>query len=92
MLTNACGIEIKSFCDVHDLLLLDTLDDYLALAEVDIVLSVQYDQILRQCHIDKAGVIAINLHMAPLPEYRGCNQFFLPLLIKIKCLVQRCII
>ena len=35
----------------------------------------QYNEILKQKHIDQAKVIAINLHMAPLPEYRGCNQF-----------------
>jgi len=31
--------------------------------------------ILKKQHIEKARQIAINLHMAPLPEYRGCNQF-----------------
>ena len=25
--------------------------------------------------IEKAKEITVNLHMAPLPEYRGCNQF-----------------
>lgn len=75
VLTNARGMEMKSFCHTYDLPLLKTLDDYLALATVDIVLSVQYDQILRSHHINKAEMIAINLHMAPLPEYRGCNQF-----------------
>ncbi|MEO6833791.1 MAG: formyltransferase family protein [Chitinophagaceae bacterium] len=43
--------------------------------ECDILYSVQYHQILLQSHIDKAKQIALNLHMAPLPEYRGCNQF-----------------
>jgi methionyl-tRNA formyltransferase len=41
----------------------------------DIIYSVQYHQILKQHHIDKARQIAVNLHMAPLPEYRGSNQF-----------------
>lgn len=41
----------------------------------DILYSVQYHQILKQAHINKAGQIAVNLHMAPLPEYRGSNQF-----------------
>lgn len=40
----------------------------------DILYSVQYHQILKQQHIDKAQ-LAVNLHMAPLPEYRGANQF-----------------
>ncbi len=40
----------------------------------DIMYSVQYHLILKKEHIEKAG-IAVNLHMAPLPEYRGSNQF-----------------
>jgi methionyl-tRNA formyltransferase len=45
------------------------------LPECDIIYSVQYHEILKQHHIDKARQIAVNLHMAPLPEYRGSNQF-----------------
>lgn len=52
--------------------ILQTLE---ALPTCDFILSVQYHQILKQRHIDKAQELAINLHMAPLPEYRGCNQF-----------------
>lgn len=43
--------------------------------EADIIYSVQYHEILKEEDILKAGKIALNLHMAPLPEYRGCNQF-----------------
>jgi methionyl-tRNA formyltransferase len=43
--------------------------------KIDILISVQHHQILKRKHIEKASQIAINLHMAPLPEYRGCNQF-----------------
>lgn len=43
--------------------------------ECDILYSVQYHKILSQEQIDKAKKIAVNLHMAPLPEYRGSNQF-----------------
>lgn len=39
----------------------------------DYIISVQYHSILKKEHIAKAGKMAINLHMAPLPEYRGCN-------------------
>lgn len=46
-----------------------TLDDF------DILISIQYHKILKKKHISKAKQIAINLHMAPLPEYRGSNQF-----------------
>ncbi len=45
------------------------------LPNCDFIVSVQYHKILKQRHIDKAKVLAVNLHMAPLPEYRGCNQF-----------------
>lgn len=45
------------------------------LPECDILYSVQYHEILKARHIDKAAQIAVNLHMAPLPEYRGSNQF-----------------
>ncbi len=41
----------------------------------DILYSVQHHRILKQKHIDLASRISVNLHMAPLPEYRGCNQF-----------------
>jgi methionyl-tRNA formyltransferase len=54
----------------------ETLDDLLALTEeIDFLISVQYHLILKQQHIDLAKELAVNLHMAPLPEYRGCNQF-----------------
>lgn len=33
------------------------------------------EEILNAEHIGHAKNIALNLHMAPLPEYRGCNQF-----------------
>ncbi len=45
------------------------------LPQVDILYSVQYHEILKEEHLRKATKIALNLHMAPLPEYRGCNQF-----------------
>lgn len=54
---------------------LDSLDEYLALDNVDVTISVQYHLLLKRVHIEKAARIAVNYHMAPLPEYRGCNQF-----------------
>lgn len=56
----------------HGIPCLDSLDK---LPECDIIYSVQHHQLLRQQHLDKAKRIAVNLHLAPLPEYRGCNQF-----------------
>ena len=55
--------------DIHD-----DLDDLLSI-ETDILISIQYHLILRSRHLDHANECGINLHMAPLPEYRGCNQF-----------------
>jgi methionyl-tRNA formyltransferase len=43
--------------------------------DCDLLYSVQYHLILKPHHIAKAKEIALNLHMAPLPEYRGSNQF-----------------
>lgn len=71
----------KEFGDSHDLVqlandngipIVSQLDE---LPECDIIYSVQYHQILKPAHIAKARQIAVNLHMAPLPEYRGSNQF-----------------
>jgi len=53
-----------------------------AIPECDLLISVQYDRILKARHIAKARRIAVNLHFAPLPEYRGCNQFSLAILDK----------
>ena len=53
------------------------LNDLASLQQIDydILISVQYHEILKKEHIETAKEIAVNLHMAPLPEYRGCNQF-----------------
>lgn len=52
--------------------LLSSLEE---LPECDFIISVQHHEILKKRHLQKARKIAINLHLAPLPEYRGCNQF-----------------
>jgi methionyl-tRNA formyltransferase len=66
---------IEELCEQNNIQILHSLDEYLNLSEVDIAISIQYHQILKKKHIEKANEITINLHMAPLPEYRGCNQF-----------------
>lgn len=58
----------------NDIEFIDSLEKILEM-DFDFLISIQYHQILKQHHIDKARDLAINLHMAPLPEYRGCNQF-----------------
>lgn len=71
----------KEFGSTHDLCKLaqehqvPVLNDLEALPGCDIIYSVQYHQVLKKEHIGKAAQIAVNLHMAPLPEYRGSNQF-----------------
>ena len=71
----------KEFGNAHDLNILANeykipiLESLKDLTECDIMYSVQYHEILRQEHLDKARQITVNLHMAPLPEYRGSNQF-----------------
>lgn len=51
---------------------LDRLEE---LPDCDFIISVQHHEILAQTQLKKARKLAVNLHLAPLPEYRGCNQF-----------------
>ncbi len=64
--------DLTQLATQHNIPVLQSLND---MPPCDIIYSVQYHQILTQEHINKAGTIAVNLHMAPLPEYRGSNQF-----------------
>lgn len=75
VLTNNRGDRIKEFCRRFSIKIINGLDNYLEIPHVDIGLSVQYHEILKSKHIEKAKQITVNVHMAPLPEYRGCNQF-----------------
>lgn len=63
---------VLSIAQEFDITILDTVAD---IETCDYIISVQYHEILKQQHLDKAQTLAVNLHMAPLPEYRGCNQF-----------------
>lgn len=71
----------KEFGDAHDLIALakahqiPVIESLKDMPECDILYSVQYHQILKAEDIAKAKLLAVNLHMAPLPEYRGSNQF-----------------
>lgn len=75
VLTNSRGKHIRDYSEHHNLKLLNSLNDYLILEHVDITISIQYHEILKKIHIEKSKELIVNLHMAPLPEYRGCNQF-----------------
>jgi methionyl-tRNA formyltransferase len=65
------SLSVKKLAIENKIPIINSLED---LPNVDILYSVQYHQILKAHHIAKAKR-AFNLHMAPLPEYRGCNQF-----------------
>lgn len=56
----------------HNIPMLKSLDE---LPDCDIIYSVQHHELLAKNHLAKARRFAVNLHLAPLPEYRGCNQF-----------------
>lgn len=75
ILTNDRGDDIKKYSTRRGLKLLGSLNEFLSLDKVNIAISVQYHKILKKEHIKKAEDLIVNLHMAPLPEYRGCNQF-----------------
>ena len=75
VLTNVRGKEIQDLAICSGIRILKSLDHYLELTDIDLLISVQYNEILKKEHIEKARQISVNLHMAPLPEYRGCNQF-----------------
>lgn len=68
-------MSVKSLAIKNGIPIYENIDDILKIEEVDFIISIQYHQILLTKHICKAKKLSINLHMAPLPEYRGCNQF-----------------
>ncbi len=68
----AAGSDLGALAAAAGIPLLTSLDEMPA---CDIIYSVQHHELLRERHIRQAGRIAVNLHLAPLPEYRGCNQF-----------------
>lgn len=66
------GSAIIAIAEKYRIPYLNSLGD---LPETDFIISVQHHELLRQKEIVKARKIAVNLHLAPLPEFRGCNQF-----------------
>ena len=75
VLTNARGKKIVEFCENKSLRIIKDLNEFLKIGSCDIAISVQYHEILKKQQIAIANEIFVNLHMAPLPEYRGSNQF-----------------
>lgn len=72
---NSNDKSVLELAYTHQIPVLSNPDQLLELEAYDFLISVQYHKIIQQKHIDTAKKLAINLHMAPLPEYRGCNQF-----------------
>lgn len=77
-------LSIEALCEAHGIPVLASLEDFLEHPEPDFIVSVQYHEILKARHINRAQKLAMNLHMAPLPEYRGCNQFSFAILDEAK--------
>lgn len=68
-------LSLISLCEDNDIPIIPSLEAMRKMEGIDILVSVQYHEILKQPDLAVAQDIAVNLHMAPLPEYRGCNQF-----------------
>jgi len=77
VLPTSQGSSVLDLAEKNKLQVVATLGE---LPECDVLISVQYHEILQMQDIQKAKSIAVNLHMAPLPEYRGCNQFSLAII------------
>lgn len=84
VLTPAREQKIIKYCKVNSIQIFDSLDGFIDYNGCDIGISVQYHEILKKKHIFKAKELFVNLHMAPLPEYRGCNQFSFAIINKDK--------
>ena len=66
--------DIIGLCSSNNIPIIKNLNDIIKL-DCDFLISIQFHKILKKKHIDTAKIMAINLHMAPLPDFRGCNQF-----------------
>ncbi|KAA5533322.1 hypothetical protein F0919_12300 [Taibaiella lutea] len=75
------GNDLAALANEHKIPLIGSLDE---IPECDIIYSVQHHELLKTSHIQKAAKIAVNLHLAPLPEYRGCNQFSFAIMDEVK--------
>jgi len=69
------NLKLIEFARERNIDIYEDIDSILTLPPFDYIISIQYNKILKARHIDRAKKLALNLHMAPLPEYRGCNQF-----------------
>lgn len=76
---------VLSVARENEITVYDRPEDLLKLEmPIDFLISVQYHLILREEILNLAKVAAVNLHMAPLPDYRGCNQFSFAIIDRAK--------
>lgn len=75
ILTNSRGHKLLEIAKNNSIEVYESLDSFLTIKELDLAISVQYHEILSKQHLSVAKNGIFNLHMAPMPEYRGCNQF-----------------
>ena len=75
ILTNSRGHKLLEIAKNKSIEVYESLDSFLTIKELDLAISVQYHEILSKQHLSVAKNGIFNLHMAPMPEYRGCNQF-----------------
>lgn len=73
--------DLAALAKQNDIPVLQRLDE---IPYCDIIYSVQHHELLQEKHLTKAKQFAVNLHLAPLPEYRGCNQFSFAILDEAK--------
>lgn len=70
------GDSFRELCKEKNIPFYTTIESLSKINEpIDYLISVQFHQILKAEHLRRANKRAVNLHMAPVPEYRGCNQF-----------------
>jgi methionyl-tRNA formyltransferase len=78
------NLDINKTAISHKIPVFQSLNELITKGPFDFIISIQHNEILKQEHIQCAKKLAVNLHMAPLPEYRGCNQFSFAILEKRK--------
>jgi len=63
---------VKEFAKKNNIPVIER-QDILKYNNIDFIISVQYQYIIEEEILKKAKIAPINLHLAPLPEYKGCN-------------------
>ena len=65
----------QSVDDIAEQAAVPVYADWPTAAKPNFIVSVQYQSVLSAEQLAQAETSAVNLHLAPLPEYRGANQF-----------------